>query len=93
MEIVRFFNSEEVFRTAEKTFNEQRIIISKQIPEADIQHVGSTAVPGSLTKGDLDIQVRISQFLFQDAVQILAGIYEVNEGSTQTDSFRAFKDD
>lgn len=93
MGIVRFFNSEEVFRIAEKAFIEQKKIILKQIPEADIHHVGSTAVPGSLTKGDLDIQVRVSQFLFQDAVQILIGIFEMNEGSTQTDSFMAFKDD
>ncbi|HEX7027032.1 MAG TPA: GrpB family protein, partial [Gammaproteobacteria bacterium] len=27
------------------------------LPLADIQHVGSTAIPGSFTKGDLDIQV------------------------------------
>jgi GrpB-like predicted nucleotidyltransferase (UPF0157 family) len=93
MEIVEFFNSEEVFRIAEKAFIEQKKIILKQIPEADIHHVGSTAVPGSLTKGDLDIQVRVSQFSFQDAVQKLSGIYDLNEGSTQADSFRAFKDD
>jgi GrpB-like predicted nucleotidyltransferase (UPF0157 family) len=93
MDIVWFLNSGEVFHIAESTFNEQKNIILSQIPEADIQHVGSTAVPGSLTKGDLDIQVRVSQFLFQDAVQILSGIYDVNEGSTQTDYFRAFKDD
>jgi GrpB-like predicted nucleotidyltransferase (UPF0157 family) len=93
MEIVRFYDSDEVFRTAEKTFNEQKKIILNQIPDADIQHVGSTAIPGSITKGDLDIQVRVSQVSFQDAVQKLSGIYDLNEGSTQTDWFRAFKDD
>ncbi len=63
--------------------------ISKHLPFADIQHVGSTTIPNSLTKGDLDIQVRVPFEQFPTAVQALEALYEVNKGSGKTDFFRA----
>lgn len=58
-----------------------------------MQHVGSTAIPNSITKGDLDIQVRVKANIFPKAVKELAKLYELNEGSVKTETFRAFKDD
>ncbi|WP_234028567.1 GrpB family protein [Lentibacillus sp. Marseille-P4043] len=57
--------------------------------EAVIQHVGSTTIPNSITKGDLDIQVRVKAHLFPNAVQELSKLYELNEGSVKTEEFRA----
>ncbi|MFE3575677.1 GrpB family protein [Lysinibacillus sp. NPDC059133] len=48
------------------------------LPEADIQHVGSTAIPDSVTKGDLDIQVRVSAEQFSIAVELLSNLYDRN---------------
>jgi GrpB-like predicted nucleotidyltransferase (UPF0157 family) len=70
-----------------------KALITKVLPEADIQHVGSSAIPNSLTKGDLDLQVRVDAENFPKAVDELSKLYELNEGSTKTSSFRAFKDD
>ncbi|WRU97557.1 GrpB family protein [Priestia filamentosa] len=77
----------------EKAFLLHKSKIQEQLPKADIQHVGSTAIPKSLTKGDLDIQVRVTADDFPQAVQQLTALYDLNEGSIKTDSFRAFKDD
>lgn len=74
-------------------FDQERQEILSLLPNADVQHVGSTAVPGSLTKGDLDIQVRVSAEDFRDAERVLSKAYERNKGSTRTDCFAAFKDD
>jgi GrpB-like predicted nucleotidyltransferase (UPF0157 family) len=63
------------------------------LPGADIQHVGSTAVPGSLTKGDLDIQVRVEEDAFDAAEVLLAARFERNPGSVRTPAFASFKDD
>ncbi|UZM97908.1 GrpB family protein [Lysinibacillus sp. MHQ-1] len=63
------------------------------LPDVDIQHVGSTAIPNSITKGDLDIQVRVYANEFAKAVELLSNLYEINEESIKTDTFRAFKDD
>ncbi|RSD26609.1 GrpB family protein [Mesobacillus subterraneus] len=93
MEVLRFTNSEEVFHLAEQAFNETKKRILELIPRSDVQHVGSTAIPGSMTKGDLDIQVRVSPEDFQDTAEALSAIYEINDGSTQTKSFQSFKDD
>ena len=58
-----------------------------------LQHIGSTAIPNSLTKGDLDIQVRIPAELFTVAVNKLSKIYDTNDGSHRSATFAAFKDD
>lgn len=62
------------------------------LPQADVQHVGSTAVPGSLTKGDLDIQIRVLASGFKTAESVLARHYPRNTKSTSTDEFTAFED-
>ncbi|MED4990075.1 GrpB family protein [Parageobacillus toebii] len=93
MEIVHFFEQSYFHEQAEKTFLEQKEKILRLLPEADIQHVGSTAIPNSLTKGDLDIQVRVPAEIFTVAVEKLSALYAINEGSVQTDYFRAFQDD
>lgn len=93
MEKVNFFNSELFHEHAEKTFLIHKKKITELLPEADIQHVGSSAIPNSLTKGDLDIQVRVRAEQFSIAVELLSTLYESNDGSVKTDTFRAFKDD
>ncbi len=50
------------------------------VPSADVQHVGSTAIPGSLTKGDLDVQVRVAGPEYAAAKDKLSKIYAVNAG-------------
>lgn len=92
-EKVCFFKEEDNRDEVEKLFNSQKDLILKLIPEADVQHVGSTAVPGSLTKGDLDIQVRVSLESFESASLALTQLYQINHGSDRNESFIAFKKD
>lgn len=93
MERVNFFYNKSLYEKAEETFLKHKALIEKLLPEADVQHVGSTAIPNSITKGDLDIQVRVDTNIFSNAVKELAKLYELNEGSVKTETFRAFKDD
>ncbi|WP_246056011.1 kanamycin nucleotidyltransferase C-terminal domain-containing protein [Alteribacter natronophilus] len=66
-------------------------LIKSILPAALIYHIGSTAVPGSLTKGDVDLQVRVSQRDFPEAKEALARHYKINEGSFQSSCFCAFE--
>ena len=50
-------------------------------------------MPGSLTKGDLDIQVRIRIEEFAAADSTLANYYERNVLSHRSQTFSSFKDD
>lgn len=93
MEIVNFYNQREFKDNVEKVYFAQKERILHLIPNTDIQHVGSTSIPNSLTKGDIDIQVRVDQEQFTQAVEALSAVYESNEGSVKTNEFRAFKDD
>lgn len=93
MELVHFLDNSLFYENAEKTFLVHKKIMKESLPEADVQHVGSTAIPNSLTKGDLDIQVRVISGQFLKAVEVLSVLYELNVGSIKTDRFRAFKDD
>ncbi|WP_373894125.1 GrpB family protein [Virgibacillus sp. CBA3643] len=93
MEQVNFYNQDNFKYDAEKTFLFQKERIKEIIPNAGEQHVGSTAIPNSLTKGDLDIQVRVTAGRFIQAVEALSTLYESNEGSVKTSEFRAFKND
>jgi GrpB-like predicted nucleotidyltransferase (UPF0157 family) len=47
--------------------------LSDALPDASIEHVGATAVLGSLTKGDLDVLVRVPESRFERAVARLKG--------------------
>ncbi|OAB25544.1 hypothetical protein PMSD_27720 [Paenibacillus macquariensis subsp. defensor] len=93
METVHFFENSKFHANAQQLFIEQKAIIETLIPKADVQHVGSTSVPNSLTKGDLDIQVRVKPEDYLYAVDTLSQLYSVNNGSISSDSFKAFKDD
>jgi GrpB-like predicted nucleotidyltransferase (UPF0157 family) len=61
-------------------------------PTADIRHVGATAVPGCLTKGDLDIVVRVTAEDFKAADTALALRYARNDGSVRSTDFSALED-
>jgi GrpB-like predicted nucleotidyltransferase (UPF0157 family) len=61
-------------------------------PTADVRHIGATAVPGCLTKGDLDVVVRVAAEDFNDADSALAARFKRNDGSTRTNAFSAFED-
>lgn len=58
---------------------------------AEILHVGATAVPGCLTKGDLDILVRVDPADFSASEAVLARRFVRNGGSARTGEFAAFE--
>ncbi|MGP3561351.1 GrpB family protein [Geobacillus sp. BK01] len=93
MELVSFLLSNQIRERAERVFSEHQERILRLLPKADVQHVGSTAIPNSLTKGDVDLQVRVPESMFAEAIEKLSTLYKVNEGSVRTDSFCAFYDE
>ncbi|SPA46926.1 conserved protein of unknown function [Cupriavidus taiwanensis] len=79
---------------AERLFRALRRRLAAILPaDAVIEHVGATAVGGCLTKGDLDICVRVSEETFGEADRALGALYERNLDSVRTADFSAFKHD
>ena len=81
-----------LFAKAERLYQEVAPKIQAALPAADIHHVGSTAIPGSLTKGDLDIVVRVASANFDNASSVLEGMFARNTGSDRSHKFAAFLD-
>ncbi|QTM99047.1 hypothetical protein ERJ70_06875 [Sediminibacillus dalangtanensis] len=87
-----YFAPEITFREkAGEVYAKHRKLILEQLPQTEIHYIGSTAVRGSLTKGDVDLQVRVDQQDFPEAKKGLQGMYDVNEGSYQTSFFCGFE--
>ena len=89
---VQFSNPPAIFEAAEELFFDIERRIRAVLPSADIKHVGSTAIRGTLTKGDLDVLVRVSREDFQQADEVLARMFARNDGSDKTADFSAFED-
>ena len=78
---------------AQQLFDQCVKALGKILPSsAEIHHIGATAIPGCLTKGDLDIAVRVPAKDFAAADSILATRYQRNKGSIKTPTFSAFED-
>lgn len=70
--IVYFYPSDNNIEIIGKLFLEQKIFLESLIPYVvDIQHVGSSSILGALSKGDLDIQIRVSSENFEKIKEIL----------------------
>lgn len=93
MEKVTFYENDFIKDKANQLFLLQRKLIKDHLPQVDIQHVGSTAIPNSFTKGDLDIQVRVTKEQFTETARVLARLYAPNHGSVKTSEFRAFENE
>jgi len=77
----------------EAEYRRQHHLLRRLLPrDSVIEHVGATSIPYSLTKGDLDIQVRVPRSNFRNAVTALSRNYSRNKKSKWTAEFAAFED-
>lgn len=78
---------------AERAFEALKMALVPILPASvSVRHIGATAIPGCLTKGDLDIVVRVDAADFAQAEAALAARFQRNTGSIRTDAFAAFED-
>jgi GrpB-like predicted nucleotidyltransferase (UPF0157 family) len=93
MEKVLFKSFSKVRSAAEKAFRFHKRKIRRLLPWSDIQHVGGTAVHGCITKGDLDIQVRVKKSDYAAAKTALLGHYQHLPGGWSARDGISFKDE
>ncbi|WP_205620005.1 GrpB family protein [Dasania marina] len=63
--------------------------IKEIFPDSRVEHVGSSSIPGAISKGDLDIFLGVGKEEFSEAIQQLGslGFYE-KEDTLRTESLR-----
>jgi GrpB-like predicted nucleotidyltransferase (UPF0157 family) len=89
---IRIRPEEELRVTVAAAFETHRARISALLPDAEIEHVGSTSIPGALTKGDLDLLVRVDTTGFDTAVLVLRARYAVHQRENWTPTYASFVD-
>jgi GrpB-like predicted nucleotidyltransferase (UPF0157 family) len=75
---------------AETTFEEHRARVLEVLPGVDVEHVGATSIPGALTKGDVDVLVRVEPGAFDAAVAELRRLYAVHQPENWTPTYASF---
>ena len=67
--------------------------LNSLLPDVSLHHIGSTAIPGALTKGDVDVLFRVSPECFQAIVTVLSRHFTIKQASNWTSEFASFGDD
>lgn len=93
METVSFKDSSAYRTSAEEILKSEKNRILDLFPSVDVQHIGGTAIPGLLTKGDVDINVRVHSNDFDAVMRKMKELYEINQPNNWTTTFASFKDD
>jgi GrpB-like predicted nucleotidyltransferase (UPF0157 family) len=88
-----FVPADAVRPAAELSFEEHARAIRELLPTAAVEHVGATAIPGALTKGDLDLLVRVDRAEFADAVSALRERYAIAQPENWNANYASFAHD
>ena len=88
----RLANTEAAHRRAADAFEIWLERFGNTLPvKAQCDHVGATSVPGALTKGDLDIAVRVPEQVFASARESLDQTHTQNLKSLRNERFAAYQ--
>jgi GrpB-like predicted nucleotidyltransferase (UPF0157 family) len=74
----------------EKAFQEEQKKIQRLLPRAEVLHTGGTSVPDALTRGDLDIHVRVLADDFCEARDAFVSVYVTYRPEMWTGEFATF---
>ncbi len=62
------------------------------MPDCQIEHIGATSLPDGVTKGDVDVNIRVPAARFAEAVEILGRRYDVAQPDNWSETFASFAD-
>jgi GrpB-like predicted nucleotidyltransferase (UPF0157 family) len=88
--VIRLVREEEIRGRVAGVFAGRRAELEGMLPGARIEHIGSTAVPGSLTKGDLDICVIVAGEEFERASRVLAEHFTIHQPENWSPTLASF---
>lgn len=84
---MRFLKPEEYQDAVEQKFLAMKARLSSAVPYAEIEHIGSSAIRGAVSKGDLDILVRVNRSQFSDALNAISNAgFAIKPGTLRTES-------
>ncbi|OEY94898.1 hypothetical protein BJD20_17780 [Acinetobacter proteolyticus] len=66
---MHFFSTPEYQPNCAQLFEDYKNKIQQLIPYAIIEHIGSSAIPNAISKGDLDIYIEVPAHQFLDSIE------------------------
>jgi GrpB-like predicted nucleotidyltransferase (UPF0157 family) len=93
LETTMIFLPENQFKTLnDAVFEQIATVLRKELPEAAIEHIGSSSVEGLCSKGDLDILVAIDSEEFDLATNKIQGLgFNIKQETLRTDCLCPFE--
>lgn len=89
---VNFLKSEEYQPLANRVYSELKEKLGFDLPAAQIEHIGSSAIPGCLSKGDLDIYVAVPALDFSNAIKKIESLgFNVKQNTERTEELCPFE--
>lgn len=77
-----FLEPEQYQQRCAQLFNSYQKDISTLLPFAKIEHIGSSAIPNAISKGDLDIYIEVMSEQFEFAIEQLKTINFIEKQNT-----------
>jgi GrpB-like predicted nucleotidyltransferase (UPF0157 family) len=88
--IVHFVPVAEIADRVSAAFETVSAELSVLLPDAEVEHIGATSIPGAITKGDLDVLVRVRPDRFDAAAGALSAGYEIHQPDNWSPTFASF---
>jgi GrpB-like predicted nucleotidyltransferase (UPF0157 family)/predicted O-methyltransferase YrrM len=83
---------QDLARQVERVLAAIRRELQSLVPDAEVEHIGATALPASLTKGDVDVNLRVDSTRFRPVVATLSGRFAIAQSQNWTDAYASFED-
>lgn len=77
-----FLEPEQYQQRCTQLFNSYKKEISTLLPFAKIEHIGSSAIPNTISKGDLDIYIEVMSEQFEFAIEQLKTLNFIEKQNT-----------
>jgi len=87
---VTLFKLDEIQDRIDATVNHLRSICARTLPGLELHHIGSTSIPGAITKGDVDMLVQVDPALFEDTRRLLDSVFAHNPEMTPEPDFVSY---
>lgn len=82
----------EVASLADKIVAEVATELRTLLPDCEVEHIGATALPDGVTKGDVDVNIRVPASSFERAVEMLTAQFAVAQPQNWTPTYASFSD-
>jgi GrpB-like predicted nucleotidyltransferase (UPF0157 family)/GNAT superfamily N-acetyltransferase len=83
---------EDLIGDVEAVVSDLRGELGALLPGVDVAHIGATSMPDGVTKGDVDVNLRVESDRFDDVVETLSGRFDAAQPQHWTGTFASFSD-